>query len=182
MRRWRSLQTGLLAQNASDLLDRLRMPPAERPDLATSLDSNGSMWALEYCTTPSLPCVTRPSVSTAMIEFTVTSDATVMFSRAWMKLLCGDMLSMAEGTNGLRAAPGFLAMSRAWLATGNGGSSSNRTASSIIVRPATKLPRCTTPVSSGRPPRRWVSASPYVTPMSSASRSGSVLSAADSPS
>jgi hypothetical protein len=110
MRRWRSLQTGLLAQNASDLLDRLRMPPAERPDLATSLDSNGSMWALEYCTTPSLPCVTRPSVSTAMIEFTVTSDATVMFSRAWMKLLCGDMLSMAEGTNGLRAAPGFLAM------------------------------------------------------------------------
>jgi len=42
-------------------------------------DSTGSMWALEYSTTPSLPCSTGPSVSIAMMELTLTSDATGIF-------------------------------------------------------------------------------------------------------
>src|SRR5262245_23218119 len=63
------------------------------------------MCALEYFTTPSSPSVTGPSPSTAMIECTLTDEATGMSWRATMKWFCGDMLSTAVGVTGLLAAP-----------------------------------------------------------------------------
>src|SRR5262245_61612868 len=43
------------------------------------------MWALEYFTTPSSPCSTGPSPSTAMIECTLTDGTTAISCRPWIK-------------------------------------------------------------------------------------------------
>ncbi|MBP1776009.1 MAG: hypothetical protein H6Q86_2019 [candidate division NC10 bacterium] len=62
-------------------------PYVEWPDVTTNSDSTASMWALAYSTTPSYPCATGPSPSTAMIELTVTAEATGTSYRARMKTL-----------------------------------------------------------------------------------------------
>src|SRR5262245_65914185 len=96
------------------------------------------MWALEYFTTPSSPCSFGPSPSTAMIEFTLTDDTTGISWMPRMKGLRGDMLSTADGMNGLTEAPGFLARSAVRPVTGSGGSSSHRTAVEEMASPATE--------------------------------------------
>ena len=60
-------------------------PCSEWFHFTTCSDSTGSMCALEYSTTPSLPRSTGPSPSTAMIELTVTLGSTGIFCRALMK-------------------------------------------------------------------------------------------------
>src|SRR6266545_1032079 len=105
------------------------------------------MWALEYITTPSLPCTASndPSdqylASTEMIECALMDGETGMSCRPVMKGLPGDMLSVAVGTNGLFAAPRLLARSRETLPSWKGSVVSRRARSATIRHPATKLPR-----------------------------------------
>src|SRR5262245_66519601 len=98
------------------------------------------MWALEYFTTPSSPCSFGPSPSTAMMEFTLTDDETGIPWIPRMKGLRGDMLSTAEGMNGLAEAPGFLARSAVRPVTGSGGASTSRRAGGERGGPGTTTP------------------------------------------
>ena len=77
-------------------------PWHECGDRTTSSDSTGSMCALVYATTPSLPCSGGPVPSTEMIECGGMDGATGIVCKPRMNGWPGDMLSTAVGTNGVR--------------------------------------------------------------------------------
>jgi membrane fusion protein (multidrug efflux system) len=71
-----------------------------------SSDSTGSMWALWYFTTPSPAWSSGSSLSTAMIEWSITDGLTGTPASALMKGWPGDMLSMLVG---IRLIPSWAA-------------------------------------------------------------------------
>ena len=55
-------------EDAADLEHGVGVGRTEWPERTTSSEETPSMWALRYCTTPSLPSSGGPSPRTAMIE------------------------------------------------------------------------------------------------------------------